>query len=83
VSSTTGTTMSSMLSTSSTKVYDKHDLNKDGKITDAERLQYDIIHPPEKKKQVEKKGDIAGVQSYTQQGKAANTSIGKSVDDTK
>lgn len=37
-------------SASSTKVYDKRDLNKDGTVSAMEQLRYDVTHPQDVKK---------------------------------
>jgi hypothetical protein len=79
-SSTAGTPASSLLSNSSAKVYDKRDLNKDGKVTEIERMRYDVTHPPEKKKPVEKKNPIQSVQTYNQYAKSVIKPTGGTLD---
>jgi hypothetical protein len=79
VSSTTSPAVTPAVVNSSTKIYDKRDLNRDGKVTDIERLRYDVIHPPEKKKPVEKKQEVDAVHTYDQQGKNSPASTGKNL----
>ena len=78
-SSTAVTTASSLLSSSSAKVYDKRDLNKDGIVTEIEKMRYDVTHPPEKKKPVEKK-TVQSVQTYNQYAKSEIKLTGGTLD---
>jgi hypothetical protein len=67
------TANSGTTSSSSTKVYDKRDLNKDGVVPAAEEMQYAIQHPDEAKKN---QAVSLTSQDYTQQGKMRNNTSG-------
>jgi hypothetical protein len=48
---TTGTSSAlSLLGSAASKLYDKRDLNRDGKVTEAEIAQYEMLHPAVKEK---------------------------------
>ncbi|MCX6138892.1 MAG: hypothetical protein NTV54_15545 [Ignavibacteriales bacterium] len=80
VSSSTSAAVSSVLSSSGAKIYDKRDLNKDGKVTDIEKLRYEMKHPSPKGKPAGKKDIAQNVQTYNQQGKSANSPTGGILD---
>jgi hypothetical protein len=60
-------------SSSDNKVYDKRDANKDGTVSSAEQLKYDLKHPEEAQKAKASEQQSSG---YTQSGGLASGSQG-------
>jgi hypothetical protein len=55
-------------SSSTTKIYDKRDTDKDGKVSNEEQIQYELQHSSEEKTSASK------VTGYNQQGKTTSAS---------
>ncbi|MDR3577524.1 MAG: hypothetical protein P4L50_26980 [Anaerolineaceae bacterium] len=67
------TSSTTSITTSSARIYDKRDLNKDGKVSSQEMIQYAIKHPAASTQTAAATAQQQSQANYDQRGKLSNS----------